>query len=125
MPRKRVRNRAMENISSETLHMDLNPPEPRPTTSSAPSAAAACSSSSPPTAKRLKIEGPTCNGLGCRNRSSLGTWYKCVECQDFVLCKRCADRGSHDYHLMLRVTTPEQVTMAHAAHVSKVTITTM
>ncbi|CAG7729907.1 unnamed protein product [Allacma fusca] len=39
---------------------------------------------------------------GCHANPLIGPRYKCIECQDFDLCKDCIDKNVHSHHLFLR-----------------------
>lgn len=34
-----------------------------------------------------------------------GVWYKCTVCADFYLCSDCENRGLHDQHIMVRLSS--------------------
>lgn len=42
-----------------------------------------------------------CHGEG-RGR---GVWYKCTTCTELILCSECENRGLHDHHVMIRISS--------------------
>lgn len=40
----------------------------------------------------------------CRGEGR-GVWYRCTVCVDFYLCSDCENRGLHDQHIMVRITS--------------------
>ncbi|CAL8133681.1 unnamed protein product [Orchesella dallaii] len=44
----------------------------------------------------------------CRQKPITGIHYKCLQCLNYDLCKRCKDQGSHFHHVFAALTNPNQ-----------------
>lgn len=51
--------------------------------------------------------GSTSSGILCSEcqGEGRGVWYKCTICSEFYLCSECENRGLHDQHIMVRITS--------------------
>jgi hypothetical protein len=53
---------------------------------------------------------------GCHANPLMGPRYKCIECQDFDLCKDCVDKNVHSHHLFLRASGDNMTERLEQAH---------
>lgn len=54
-----------------------------------------------------RLESPTTVPTKCSEcqGEGRGVWYKCTTCFDFFLCSECENKGLHDHHIMVRISS--------------------
>ena len=115
MPKKVIRNRALEFIASRSQELGFKGAASAEVDEDS-SGDEAKSDEDEPDAKKRKMELPvhkaTCDSPYCDGEPIRGIRYKCLQCEDYDLCENCLLSGVHDQHLFLRIPTPDQTKTA-------------